>query len=73
MRSRLFDNFGGFKVWERPINHGKGRRYEVRQGNRVLARFPYLHLAMEDAKGRMDAWWDEQGTMLKIIRMGNDD
>jgi hypothetical protein len=65
MRSKLYDNFGGYKVWERPLNKGKGHRFEVRQGNHVLSHHIYLHLAQADAKARMNAWWDEQERVLK--------
>ena len=68
MRSKLHDNFGGFKVWQRPLNKGKGFRFEVRDGNRVLGRHVYLHDALQDAKARMTAFWDEQTRVYNELK-----
>jgi hypothetical protein len=58
MRSKLYDNFGGYKVWQRPLNKGRGFCFEVRNGNRILFRTHHLHVAMMDAKARHEADWD---------------
>ena len=68
MRSKLHDNFGGFKVWQRPLNKGRGSRFEVRDGNRVLGRHVYLHDALQDAKARMVAFWDEQARVYNELK-----
>jgi len=64
MRSTFYKNYGGFKVWQRPPEGG----FEVRQGNRVLARHAYLFEAMKDASARLDAFWDEQARVLKEMK-----
>ena len=68
MRSKLFDTFGHFKVWQRPLNKGRGGRFEVRQGNRVLFTHMHLHEAKVDAFKRMNAFWDEQAQYLKQMK-----
>jgi hypothetical protein len=68
MRSKLYDNFGGYKVWHRPLNKGRGGRFEVRQGNRVIANHICLFDAQQDAKTRMNAFWDEQARVLKELK-----
>ena len=68
MRSKLFDTFGRFKVWHRPLNKGRGGRFEVRQGNRVLANHICLFDAQQDAKARNNAFWDEQSRYLKQMQ-----
>ena len=68
MRSKLFDTFGHFKVWQRPLNNGAAARAEVRQGNRVLFTHMHLHEAKVDAFKRMNAFWDEQARYLKQMQ-----
>ena len=68
MKSKLFENYGGFKVWERPLNRGKGFRYEVRNGNKVLLCTHSLFEAMNDAKARMDAFWNEQARVMAEMK-----
>ena len=68
MRSKLFDTFGRFKVWQRPLNKGKGFCFEVREGNSVLFRTHHLHIAMMDAKAKHNAFWDEQARVLKELQ-----
>ena len=68
MRSQLFESYGGFKVWRRPLNRGHGFRYEVREGNKVLLRTHILFDAMEDAKRRMNAFWDEQARVMNEMK-----
>jgi hypothetical protein len=68
MRSTLFGNYGGYKVWQRPLNKGRGSRFEVRLGNKVLAHHIYAHDAMKDASDRFDAWVDEQARYLKQMK-----
>jgi len=68
MRSRLYENYGGYKVWQRPLNRGKGSRFEVRLGNKVLAHHIHAYDAMKDASDRFDAWVDEQASYLKQMK-----
>jgi len=68
MRSKFYDTIGGYKVWQRPLNKGRGFRFEVRQGNRVLYRCSDLRSAQQHASDRFDAWLDEQARYLKQMK-----
>ena len=65
MRSKYYDRYGNYKVWQRPLNKGKGFRFEVRLGNRVLLpTHTSLFAAQQDAKTRNNAFWDEQARVF---------
>jgi len=65
MRSTYYDRYGNYKVWQRPLNKGKGFRFEVRQGNRVLLpTHTSLFAAQQDAKARNNAFWDAQARVF---------
>jgi hypothetical protein len=68
VRSKLYATYGFYKVWQRPLNKGKGFRFEVRKGNSVLGSFMSLLTAMEDAKARMNAFWDEQARVYNELK-----
>ena len=69
MRSKYYERYGNYKVWQRPLNKGKGFRFEVRLGNRVLLpTHTSLFAAQQDAKARNNAFWDEQARYLKQMQ-----
>jgi hypothetical protein len=68
MRSKLYATYGFYKVWQRPLNKGKGFRFEVRQGNYVLSKnHANAFDAMKDASVRYDAWVGEQARVMKEL------
>jgi len=68
VRSTLYATYGSYKVWQRPMNKGRGFRFEVRKGNSVIAHFGELHLATAHAKELTDSFWAEQARVYYELK-----